>query len=825
MKFKVGQNYNTSPVGQVGAQIGMYPGYDQGPPPEQEDQIINVIQQKIMKEFPHLLDYAVNIRTVDKKDESLSYVFAVDLKTPTGEFVLPVFVVNGVIKPMNILYDKIHDIYIPNTKAWLEFSDSALFSGVGQSVKTPKDLKTDVDVRNLVIPPTTGRYSYASDPDEVVLLKINSLPETKKKSLVNFFRKNREILAKCANLYGKEALKVAFSSIPKEKSVNKDNPTFEVVDNLEEAAKKKNKFFFNSIVGKGYAIKDKRDKESLNKSIIVKEPEYYFQINSPGLYRVWTTEGIKDVLVGIKVENSSVYENRLSNVLPASVSDYRRGGELNLGNVMLPTGKTSPLKKNYFILTEDGKLMIPDSYIRETYTALKILNPNRVKGEIFNKIFDNIHESNIYDISVKDSNLGKQNDVLRPRGPKEILDNYVAFISVKANGSISGIVLNGNAIDNVIKKDDSVIISVTDFDNNKLNKLIYDPDLSGQDFMIKTNGHEVFVILPYNTKFIKAKKADFDILDASGINNHYKAFIERLGGRRVINVSNQGDLGGTKKANEIIEIAEDLNIPVYEAELIKAASTEYPLVDVFILTTESFNVLDKLAEALDFADSNTTNFILSLPYYMSKIGQAMGQAMTGTLPPYAKPVSHPALVPPEAFPPGMPPGMPGMPGPEMGAGAPDSGQTIIDKYIEDTTNKVKELNTKINELKNVLSILADIKQQSGQPPANMEQITNLLRDSADMSNEAFDASMILGLTDEPDFEKNIMTYLPVILNGIDSIGRIIVSLHMQSAQVANKYGEKYKNSIEDKANRILKQLGDFYMFIKGAKITDGQSKP
>jgi hypothetical protein len=151
---------------------------------------------------------------------------------------------------------------------------------------------------------------------------------------------------------------------------------------------------------------------------------------------------------------------------------------------------------------------------------------------------------------------------------------------------------------------------------------------------------------------------------------------------------------------------------------------------------------------------------------------------------------------------------------------------MIDQYIDDLSKKLKELSDRAEGLKQTLSILSEIKAQSGgQPTPSQQEVADLMRDAGDLSQEAFNAATLLGMADEPDFEKNIMVYMPHILKGIDSIGRIISELNFHSTEIANKYGEKFKNAIEDKANRVFKQLGDFYLFVKGAKITgNGRSK-
>jgi hypothetical protein len=772
-------------------------GPNQAPPPTPEQQIMDIIQQKINNEYPYMLKYLKNINMIDKKEDSLSYVFGAEMETPYGEFVAPIFVVNGLIKPISLLFDKQNGIFIPNSEQWIKMTDSIMSPQIGEQTKVPKDLKTDVDVRNLVIPPTTGRYSYASDPD-FVITKIASLSNEQKKELINFFKENKDLLKKAAEFWGVESIKIALSPKPEGKP---DNKPFEIITSLDDK-RAKNKFYFNSIVNKGYVIEDKRPQQELNKTIVIEEPAYYFQINAPGFYRVWTTDGIKDVLVAINIKDLAVYGDRPTSLLNPNLGEYTR--ENVLENELVPTGgkRFMPIRGNYIIIDSNGKFMVQDNDRREVYTALKILDPQNIDHKLFREILDNIHNTNINEIRVSDS----QKDKTRPL-PASTPQKAFIFLSIKPNGSISAIEVSN--IDGVFKDGDTIIITVDKLSwrgpGDGVTKLIYDPDISGQDFKIVSNGHESVIILPYNVKYIKAQEADYDILDASNITND--PFAE-----------------AQKTASDIVDIALRFNIPISDAENIKIAS-EQLLDDIYIVTNEINNILYKFAEAIseDSGGSILANFILQMPDMMSKVGQALGRAMAGgQLPPGMPPLPPDMLPPPGAQPVA---GQSPQDQVAMDQQVPST-EMMIDQYIDDLSKKLKELSDRAEGLKQTLSILSEIKAQSGgQPTPSQQEVADLMRDAGDLSQEAFNAATLLGMADEPDFEKNIMVYMPHILKGIDSIGRIISELNFHSTEIANKYGEKFKNAIEDKANRVFKQLGDFYLFVKGAKITgNGRSK-
>ena len=95
----------------------------------------------------------------------------IDQGTGTGAFILlrhgtpiyiPVVMCDNAIKPLELFYHKSTNVFLPLTKGWLDETDKNALSALGGGVKTPETLYTDVDIRNVVVPPITGRFSYAA---------------------------------------------------------------------------------------------------------------------------------------------------------------------------------------------------------------------------------------------------------------------------------------------------------------------------------------------------------------------------------------------------------------------------------------------------------------------------------------------------------------------------------------------------------------------------------------------------------------------------------------------------------------------------------------
>lgn len=116
-------------------------------------------------QFPELVENIITFRVLD---------LDADVGTAFGAFILdlagqpayvPVAMNDSELEPLEILYLKNEDRFVPLTRAWVETAQGKSSQALGESQDLPESVATDVDIRNLVVPPTTGRYSYASAQD------------------------------------------------------------------------------------------------------------------------------------------------------------------------------------------------------------------------------------------------------------------------------------------------------------------------------------------------------------------------------------------------------------------------------------------------------------------------------------------------------------------------------------------------------------------------------------------------------------------------------------------------------------------------------------
>jgi hypothetical protein len=117
-----------------------------------------LLTQQIPDLVPDVVTFKVLATDVDK-----GYGVGAFVVSRGGQPIyVPVVMSNSAIKPLEVMYHKALNMFLPLNKGWLDELDKAGLASLGAGVKTPETLYTDVDIRNIVVPPITGRFSYAS---------------------------------------------------------------------------------------------------------------------------------------------------------------------------------------------------------------------------------------------------------------------------------------------------------------------------------------------------------------------------------------------------------------------------------------------------------------------------------------------------------------------------------------------------------------------------------------------------------------------------------------------------------------------------------------
>lgn len=124
--------------------------------------------QRFGSKFPDLVSRLITLRLLasDVEKGTAFASFIVDLG---GRVVyIPAVVNDSRFEDLDIVYDKETDQFYPLTLAQLRYLRNRGDTAMGTAEKLPESVPTDMDIRSLMLPPETGRYSYASAPDGAV---------------------------------------------------------------------------------------------------------------------------------------------------------------------------------------------------------------------------------------------------------------------------------------------------------------------------------------------------------------------------------------------------------------------------------------------------------------------------------------------------------------------------------------------------------------------------------------------------------------------------------------------------------------------------------
>lgn len=268
-----------------------------------------LLTQRIPDLVPDVVTFKVLATDVDK-----GYGVGAFVVSRGGQPIyVPVVMSNSAIKPLEVMYHKALNMFLPLNKGWLDELDKAGLASLGAGVKTPETLYTDVDIRNIVVPPVTGRFSYASwqpraevdvarvlspenltkegDAREPTMLLplLRAAPNRVKAAFRRVLEQNPAVLKAAAAAYGMSELSVALRPGLEKMAArqgfggalwiaDKDTPPSEFHRVFGDKAGEA----YAGVRRDGYAAKDSR--LSHNLTLQVQPYERWIEPNQPGVY-------------------------------------------------------------------------------------------------------------------------------------------------------------------------------------------------------------------------------------------------------------------------------------------------------------------------------------------------------------------------------------------------------------------------------------------------------------------------------------------------------------------------------------------------------------
>lgn len=205
--------------------------------PEAMDQMFRqrfseMAYQTVFTRFPDLAPNIVSFKVLEQDSEQGDALGVFIVSQDGAILYVPVVLVDSRMKPLEILYSKDLGVFLPLTRDWVQEVIRLSLGDMGRGQDMPPGATTDVNIRNLVNPPTAeyGRVGYASDLEAGIgrmLVQLTKQAETTEPQFLNVlrsaprvaldglklaFEKNPQMAAKLAAAYGKTALVEAIQS-------------------------------------------------------------------------------------------------------------------------------------------------------------------------------------------------------------------------------------------------------------------------------------------------------------------------------------------------------------------------------------------------------------------------------------------------------------------------------------------------------------------------------------------------------------------------------------------------------------------------------------
>jgi hypothetical protein len=252
-----------------------------------EQAVFQLAYDKLQGKLYNLLPYLVGFELVNKSDDNSKVIGVFGFKAQNGQILyVPVFFINGKIKELDIMYSKNNNQFYPLNEdfASLFLKDDA--TGVGTPFqgdrKEVENNMPSLDYRDLVIPPRTGRISYASCLDY-----IEGSEDIVKTASLKLLEKNADLLEAFRHYYTDEQIAKAF--VVKQAEVKE--PVVRVVKLGEEALVKISDERKKEVTDKGYFIKDARADTDKSKFGTFQFTETFTNPGASGFYSYVTELG------------------------------------------------------------------------------------------------------------------------------------------------------------------------------------------------------------------------------------------------------------------------------------------------------------------------------------------------------------------------------------------------------------------------------------------------------------------------------------------------------------------------------------------------------
>jgi hypothetical protein len=143
--------------------------YGQAQPAEQAEQLFKerftqIAYSTLFSKFPDLAPDVVTFKIIETDPDSGKGVGAFIVLRENRPIYVPIVMIDGQLKPVEMFYYKDLNIFLPLDNVWLDEVSKMSLSEMGEGAEVPQDVPRDMSIRKLTTPPVMGgSMRYASD--------------------------------------------------------------------------------------------------------------------------------------------------------------------------------------------------------------------------------------------------------------------------------------------------------------------------------------------------------------------------------------------------------------------------------------------------------------------------------------------------------------------------------------------------------------------------------------------------------------------------------------------------------------------------------------
>jgi len=829
-------------------------GFAQPSSPEDEEELFSkgfsdLAYRAFQKTHPELYGDLVSFRVLATDAQSGEGVGAFILKRAAEVLFVPAVIADNAVKPLDMVYVRSKDRFYPLTPEWIEKATSGGVSALGRGIEPPKDLNTDVDIRNVVVPPTTGRYSYASEFDAASISDdelwnvyraandnekraaddmplvfpevVRRMPNTIKTAYATWLAKRPRYLRKMAEIYSAGVLRDAFTLIEAphaktaadfRKEVPLKHDVYLAVAGMplqeirKELAPGDMPEAYKALRTHGFYVKDRRTAPLNGITVEDEEALALTAPEAPGIYRIYLSDGTntKALIIPQPVQ---VARPRTDHQEMVS-GDYSRR-EVNDVPSPYSTGK------RYLVLLPDGRGGCVSELVAEPVT---------------NESFDSV--TSMLKSMTRETPQGKQRGVLIS-ADNLTLRATEPFFAEKPTS-------RGDMVSFVAGYDMTAVIS---------------KKMTGSKIVRPVN--QPIMVFPQSYRWfpIKEDLSDRDVLARPElIGRSIEAKIEKTGAARIkVARDHDGFRVGERREKlsaleAVVKVANVYGVSVPDASRVVEAVANGLTVRAWITPKTAaaaaegqdpngMTPMDPNAMAamqapppppptgIDLAISEKLQMIQAQRAALEQMEQMLGelqgraqgidqgggamaapQGAAGMMAGPAQDVmGQPAMAPVPGMSPQAPPAGGGMPqGSDPNAMAPQGGDPNA------MAPQGGDPNAMAMQGEPPPPPPQPVMPKEPNPALFAEQVAPQFLDQAMELDQAgvFDASAVASLANVRSIRDLLQNYTPSLDNALDRLGRTLLLLYVKSKQIRERIGEEAFTSLEQVVRDVFRMLGD-----------------